>query len=189
MTTTLPNIVSKEDLPLAKSIFLLAYTASLRISEYASTPANHALQLKSLSFSHTENNLKATIILPSYKSSKRPAKLAILPSLDKSICPISALLTYLRTRGNSPGNLYLFPNSSKPVTPAWVNSTIKKTIENLDLDPSTYSSHSFRAGRTTDLVSQNTDEATIMESGRWKSNAFQKYVRFDIFDLPPITKV
>ena len=76
------------------------------------------------------------------------------------------------------------PKGFIPLTTAWVNSKIASVAAAASLGPGNYSSHSFRAGRTTDLVEQNCDDASLRESGRWRSQAYLQYVRFDVFDLP-----
>ena len=47
-----------------------------------------------------------------------------------------------------------------------------------------YNTHSLRAGRATDLAIVGTPDAIIKETGRWTSNAYVKYVRFNSFVLP-----
>ena len=74
--------------------------------------------------------------------------------------------------------------SAKPLTPYVVNKTHRSCVSALGLDPSPFSAHAFRAGRTTDLVDMEVNDAVIRESGRWKSPAYLKYVRFDLFHLP-----
>ena len=40
-----------------------------------------------------------------------------------------------------------------------------------------FKSHSFRIGGATHLASLGTEESRIMAAGRWKSNAYTKYIR------------
>ena len=47
LVQALPKIAQGQELHLLKAVFLIAYHASLRVSEYASTPAGHSLKLKS----------------------------------------------------------------------------------------------------------------------------------------------
>ena len=64
-----------------------------------------------------------------------------------------------------------------PVTPAHARNILKIALNNLNLDNRLYGMHSFRIGRTTDLIKYNysIDEVKIM--GRWKSNVIFKYIR------------
>ena len=52
---------------------------------------------------------------------------------------------------------------------------LKAAVSKLGLNPDDFSSHSFRAGRTTDLVEMDCPDATIRVSGRWKSSAILEY--------------
>ena len=94
-----------------------------------------------------------------------------------------ALRDFLLVRPMGGGPLFL-QKSSRPLSPYLVNKTLRACVSVLGLDPSLFSAHAFRAGRTTDLVDMEINDAAIRESGRWRSSAFLKYVRFDIFHLP-----
>ena len=182
----LPKIAQGLELRLLKAVFLLAYHASLRVSEYASTPAGHTLKLKDLTFYAAKRALKAAIKLRSFKNSKKPSKLLVGASPDPSLCPVTALLDYVGGRDAERSELFLRDSKKGPVplSTSWVNKKIKECVAAVGLPPGLYSSHSFRAGRTTDLVAMNYDDASIRESGRWRSLAYLEYVRFNLFALP-----
>ena len=46
----------------------------------------------------------------------------------------------------------------------------------LGLNPAMYGFHSFRVGRTTDLIKYNYDIEEVKRMGRWHSNTVYKYV-------------
>ena len=71
---------------------------------------------------------------------------------------------------------FIFRDMS-PVTPSHARNMLRALLQKLDLDSNLYGMHSFRIGRTTDLIKYNytVDEVKIM--GRWKSNVIFKYIR------------
>ena len=173
---------SEYDRSLYSAAFLLAYFASLRVGEY-STPGNHTLHLKSVGFIRDKGEQCILLTLGTFKASKRPAKALVPPEPEAAGCPVAALKAYLRVRPPGEGPLFLI-SSGLPMTSKDVNATLKACVAAMGLNPADYSSHSFRAGRTTDYVEMGLEDAVIRESGRWKTDAFLKYIRFDVFRLP-----
>ncbi|KAK6173009.1 hypothetical protein SNE40_016550 [Patella caerulea] len=51
------------------------------------------------------------------------------------------------------------------------------------LDSNRYKGHSFRIGGATTALMMGINERTIQQLGRWKSNAFQKYIRIPALKL------
>ena len=45
------------------------------------------------------------------------------------------------------------------------------------LDPDVYAGHSLRIGTATVAHEKGIEDSTIMTLGRWKSNAYQRYIR------------
>ena len=54
---------------------------------------------------------------------------------------------------------------------------IKKVVQLIGLDPSSYSNHSLRAGGATDLFVARVPYSIIKKMGRWKSDAALLYYR------------
>ena len=54
---------------------------------------------------------------------------------------------------------------------------LSMAIKYCGLDPSRYKGHSFRIGAASYAADAGTSDAQIRALGRWKSNAFQKYIR------------
>ena len=71
---------------------------------------------------------------------------------------------------------FVFRDGS-PVTPKHARTVLKIIINNLGLESRLYGMHSFRIGRTTDLVKLNYSIDQIKMMGRWKSNVIFKYIR------------
>ena len=180
----LPSIRSSFEVTLFKSVFLLAYFASLRISEYAATSSsNHTLFIGDVGFLKEKGEEGLVLVFMSYKASQKPAKLFVPPGPSPDRCPVEALRKYLLIRPSGEGPLFL-QESGKPLSAYAVNKTLRACVAAVGLPPADFSAHAFRAGRTTDLVDMDVSDAAIRESGRWKSPAYLKYVRFDLFHLP-----
>ena len=92
------------------------------------------------------------------------------------ICPVAALLTYMAARGNGTGPLFKFA-SGKPLTRDSFVSRVKEALHAAGVDPTPYSGHSFRSGAATTAASKGIGDATIKMMGRWKSSAYQLYVK------------
>ena len=73
-------------------------------------------------------------------------------------------------------NFFVFKDNS-PVTPKHARMLLKCILNQLTLDHTLYGMHSFRIGRTTDLIKLNysIDEVKLM--GRWKSNVIFKNIK------------
>ena len=72
----------------------------------------------------------------------------------------------------------LFTNASNsPITDTIFRKVLRKAITKLGLNPSVYTPHSFRIGGATLAHELNYSDSQIRQIGRWKSVAFNKYVR------------
>ncbi len=91
-------------------------------------------------------------------------------------CPVAAVLAYMVMRGSNPGPLFIFSNG-KPLTRARFVSEVKDALTRAGVDSTCYSGHSFRSGAATTAVKRGLGDATIKMLGRWRSNAYQVYVK------------
>ena len=169
---------------LLKSMFLLCYHACLRVGELThSNNKEHALKIENIVIHEAGLSNNITITLESFKHSKSPAVFVLMPSQDRHLCPVGSLLDYLKLRSASPGVLYR-DIRNRPISRYFFVKHLKSCLEFLNLDTKLYNSHSFRIGRASDLAVQGTPESVIRQTGRWNSDAFLKYVRFELFRLP-----
>ena len=100
------------------------------------------------------------------------------------ICPISALLRYLRLRPRVQGPLFINADQV-PITRSWFSRMLKRCLAIAGFPVHAYNTHSFRLGRATDLAIAGTPDHIIQKTGRWKSSAFLAYIRFTPVALPP----
>jgi hypothetical protein len=69
-----------------------------------------------------------------------------------------------------------------PVLRQYFTAQLRLALKFNDLDLSRYQTHSFRIGTATTAAASGYTEIQIQNMGRWKSNAFRKYIR-----IPSIT--
>lgn len=89
---------------------------------------------------------------------------------------VDLLSQYLAKRGNHPGPLFI-TEDGLPVSRSVVSAQLSMAISFCGVAPSHYKGHSFRIGAASHAADQGFSDAQIRLSGRWKSNAFQKYIR------------
>ena len=170
---------------LYKALFLLTFHACLRAGEVVySNKSSNTLSVTQITPSGTNDNLKYHIQFHSYKhSNNAKPTITLNPSKHRDYCPVAALQEYLSKRKPISGPLFL-TKTKQPLTRAKFSTFLKTCIDMAGFDSADYNTHSFRIGRATQLASENATERTIKSTGRWKSSAFQKYIRPTSFSLP-----
>ena len=99
-----------------------------------------------------------------------------LGKTDSDLCPVAALLSYLAKRGLAPGPLFRF-DDGRPLTRLALVSEVRAALTVAGIDPAPYSGHSFRIGAATSAAAAGIEDAVIKTLGRWRSDAYQTYVR------------
>jgi len=92
------------------------------------------------------------------------------------LCPVSAVLAWLTIRGTSEGPLFLFESGS-PLTRQALVSHLKRALVAAGINPQGYSGHSFRIVAATTAADKEIEDLQIKMLGRWKSNAYQRYIK------------
>lgn len=106
---------------------------------------------------------------------------------NDSLCPVAAGLAYMAMRGQGPGPLFKFKDG-KPLTRARLVTEVRRALSTAGVDCRSYSGHSFRSGAATTAAKQGVGDATIKMLGRWKSNAYQLYVKTPRSQLAAISQ-
>ena len=107
---------------------------------------------------------------------------------DCDLCPVAAVLSYMASRGSGPGPLFVFSDGT-PLTRTRFVEKVKGALDKAGVDNSCYSGHSFRSGAATTAAEQGIGEATIKTLGRWKSSAYQVYIKTPREHLAGVAKV
>ena len=100
----------------------------------------------------------------------------ILIYSDEPVCPVSLVRDYLALRGLSSGPLFCWPGG-QPILRSFFSTSLRQALHYCGLDSERYKSHSFRIGAASWAASKGLSDAQIRVFGRWKSNAFLKYIR------------
>lgn len=136
--------------------------------------------------SHSNTSVVSVKIKASKTDPFRLGNTVFLGATGTRLCPVNAILAYTAVRGNNPGPLFYFHDKSLLTRDRLVNF-VRTGLQKAGLNPEAYAGHSFRIGAATTAHAHGIDDSTIMTLGRWKSNAYQRYVRIPKTDLAKIS--
>ncbi len=172
---------SHYDICLFQAMCSTAFYAFLRVGEMTSTEHTGAQANLRLAQLVKLNNkagdvvsLKITFLNYKHNYNQRPFSININKQSD--FCPVAILLQYLIIRGPSPGFLFVLSNGN-PVPRAHFATQLALALKFCNLNPNFYKGHSFRIGAATHAADRGMSDTQIRALGRWKSNAFLKYIR------------
>ena len=149
-------------------------------------PGQH-LTVKDVSVDRMENPTAIAVKIRQSKTDPfRHGATIYLSRTNLPLCPVAALLAYLVVRGNSDGPLFLV--RGKPLTRPQLVSELRAALEVAGLEPAKYAGHSFRIGAATTAAACGVPVDVIKTLGRWKSQAYQLYVRIPDSQLADISK-
>ena len=63
---------------------------------------------------------------------------------------------------------------------------LRSTLQEAGIDATYYSGHSFRIGAATTAAACGISETIIMQMGRWRSSAYQAYIKIPTRNLATI---
>ena len=170
---------------LYKAIYIISYYGLMRVREVTCSP--HVLLAQNIHLAQNKN--KILIVLYSSKmhnKESRPQKIKIVSNKDEKsghythrmFCPFMVLKHFIDERGgfdDDQEQLFIFKDK-QPVKPFHVTTLLKKLIVSLGLNPCNYGMHSFRIGRTTDLIKFGYSIDEVRRLGRWRSSVVYKYI-------------
>ena len=159
-----------------QAMMTLAVFALLRISEMTVTSRGTCHALSRSSVSYSSGRLHVTFA--SFKhSGGRSFTLAISKQMS-AICPYRYLRAFLQLRGDAPGFLFVLPGNV-PISPNAFNDNLQLIVAAAGLSRLRITSHSFRIGRCTHLAALGFSEHRIKTIGRWRSDAYRRYIHID----------
>ena len=164
-----------------QAAFSLAFYAFARVGEISirsSTEQDTVIQENDIKFMIRESDIiSATVVFRFFKHNLagRPHNIQI-DRIVSCFCPITLLQNYLALRGDIKGPLFLLPGGSC-LTRYRFDKELKSVLHYCGLDTSLYKGHSFRIGAATLAAELGFSDAKIRQMGRWKSDAFKKYIR------------
>ena len=106
----------------------------------------------------------------------------VLGATGAELCPVAALLDYLSARGPRAGPLFVLEDG-QPLRHSLFVDHVQEALEATGLSGTHFKGHSFRIGAATSASAAEVPESTIKILGRWKSLAYQQYIRPSVNDL------
>ena len=176
MSLALDHTISNPYLRLLfRSMYTIAFFGLMRVGEITkSLDGEQAVNFDQ--FRMYENHLIITISKFKHNMKRQPFDLVMVKQQLKEICPLTNLIEYIRVRGTNPGPLFCLPDGS-PVPRELFIRHLKNTISFCGLSTKLFKSHSFRIGGASFYAELGLSDEQIRLIGRWKSDAFKKYIR------------
>ena len=167
-----------------RALFLLTYYSCLRVGESVGLHSNERAHTLTIDHITQVTDIGYQITFTSYKHSHTETPTFLLRQQpNTTYCPVSALRQYLQIRGQTQGPIFVDVTTT-PLTRDKFTYHLKLCLRLAGLSTISYTTHSFRIGRATQLAMKGASEATIKATGRWKSNAYNKYIPPSSFMLP-----
>ncbi len=171
----------------------LAFFGFLRVGEF--TVPGDAGYEPTVHLSRTDIHVDATrqphTLRVDIKQSKtdpfRKGISLFLGSTGKGLCPVEAMQGYLRGRGRTEGPLFRYKDG-RPLTRQRFIRTVRRGLTVAKVPVEGYSSHSFRIGAATAAAAEGVSDAVIKTLGRWKSSAYNLYVKIPRNELAEYSK-
>ena len=107
---------------------------------------------------------------------------------ESELCPVSAVLAYMVVRGPGEGPFFRFKDG-RPLTRERFVQHVRRALGRAGIDCNSYAGHSFRIGAATTAARRGVSDATIKMLGRWKSTAYQLYIRTPRDQLARVSQV
>ncbi len=99
----------------------------------------------------------------------------VLARSDNAICPVSALMAYVRMRGPNGGPLFQFQDGT-PLSRSRLNSRVRQALTSAGWKGH-FTMHSFRIGAATTAAALGFPETLIKALGRWSSETYKVYIK------------
>ena len=99
--------------------------------------------------------------------------------LGRNFCPYQIIQYYItiRPRYHDPNEQFFIFRDYSPVTALHMTSTLYLMLKLMNYNELLYDCHSFKIGRSCDLMKYGLSVETINKLGRWKLNIVYSYLR------------
>ncbi|XP_028405752.1 uncharacterized protein LOC114528322 [Dendronephthya gigantea] len=164
---------------LFRAMCTTAFFAFLRVGEITTCPRSPGVLQLSQVVQLVDNlgNISGLKInFANFKHSYNQPRVSLTLHRRSDICPVQTLLDYFARRGLSDGPLFRTLDG-RAVTRRLFTEHLALIFRACGLDPTKYKGHSFRIGAATFAAECGFSDAQIRVMGRWKSDAFRKYIR------------
>lgn len=162
-------------------MFSLAFHAFLRVGEMAASSKKGAVNVLQFSDVHAPKKIskQCVITLQKFKHSgaQGPQNIVLKrqKAADSKFCPVHLMRKYLKKRGKHPGPLFVLRNG-QPYLRRNFDAALKQVLNFCGFSTALYKGHSFRIGAATEAAAKGYPDALIRNLGRWRTDAFRKYI-------------
>ena len=123
-----------------------------------------------------------------------PLVIPLLHTPRSVLSPVSAYLNMLSVVPAPPDcPLFVLPPDAgfgpQPIVYDWFQKVFKLCVQSVGVDPSSFSSHSFRRGGTTFAFESGASPDLIKKQGDWKSDCYQRYVDDSVTKRAMVSKL
>ena len=164
---------SNPDSVLIRAIASLAFFGFFRLGELLVESASNYSPASNLSWGDVVvDDLNAPTMLKVHLKRSKCDQFGrgvdvIVGQTQSSICPVRAVLDYIRVRQDTPGAFFI-SKKKEPVAKAWLVQQIRRILQMLGLPQNEYAGHSFRIGAATTAAMAGIEDSTIQALGRWQ---------------------
>ena len=158
----------------------LGFFGFMRSGEFTSTAphtsSGHMLSLGDISIDSRVNPQVVVVHLRHSKTDPFSAGVFIyLGRTRGTLCPVSAMLSYLAIRSSEPGPLFVFADGT-PLSREKLVTHLCAALSKAGISTANFSGHSFRIGAASTAARAGFSNSFIQTLGRWKSDAFTRYI-------------
>lgn len=165
------------DVILFAAMYSMMFFALLRIGEVCTTSGKNSNVIQRDQVQISQDGESITLKLIQFKHSKGdPVFIVLTKHAGKSFCPVANMHRYLACRGEAVGSLFIEGNG-RPVSRHKFVGNFQRDLLAIGSSCRILKSHSFRIGGACYAAECGFSDAQIRRLGRWRSNAFMKYLR------------
>ena len=174
--TVTPSVLpSQYEATMVAAMFSLMFHAFLRVGEVTASP--HNLDVNNVII--TGSSVSITFI--SFKHHHgRPVTLNF-SATNNMVCPVRCLRAFFQYRGTATGPVFKWLDG-RPISSAYFTKALQNCVSR-NPNCKAITPHSFRIGAASYAAASGKSGEQIQAMGRWKSDAFLKYIRIPSFNL------
>ena len=157
----------------------LGFFGFLRAGEFTVVPNSDQVPL-TLGDVQVDSHANPTLLAVTLRASKTDpfgaGHTLYVGCTHSRICPVRAVLAYMAIRPRIPGPLFIHSDGT-PLTRPKLVTEVRGALTGDGMDLSRYTGHSFRIGAASSAAQAGVPDSLIQTLGRWRSSAFQWYIR------------
>lgn len=179
------NVSNKDDTTFW-CLFLFAFFLMARKSNLVPTSSKDLLNPKFLLRKDIEFSGKDLIVsmrwTKTIQSGERVLRTPLTAIPDCCLCPVSAFKHMIKQVPAKELSPLFILSSGKPVSYSMFLSKLRSVIVDIGLEPSQFSTHSFRRGLATLAFRLDIPGNLIQLMGDWRSDAYKNYIQYSLQD-------